>query len=217
MKIDGYFKFEFSSASTRSSSMKYYVMSDNRQDMDMFLSQHGFHNVEDSITIIPQEEYKPKDGTHLLSIHMFASNKEHTIYHVMTCEDFITRALDNVANDTSDHSIFGEAILRTDVEFIKMAAKDLSSLRHAFVMDFRLADESLLFNHNENDGYKGTMLDMIAEYKNRIGAPSEDTGSQAILQSLYDACPDADTNCVYPITVEAYISTFTELMVDCYA
>ena len=216
MKIDGYYRFEFTSSSSRSS-MKYYVLSNNMDDMNMFLSQHGFRDVNDSITIISPEQYKTKDATHVLSIHSFASNKDHAIYHVMTCEDFVTRALENVANDLSDHSIFGEAILRSDIEFIKMAVKDLGKLRHAFIMDFRLADESLLFNHEENDGYKGTMMEMITEYKNRIGAPTEDTGSQAILQSLYDASPDADTNCIYPITVEAYVSTFTELMVDCYA
>ena len=101
MNIDGYFKFEFSSAASRSSSMKYYVMSNNMPDMEMFLSQHGFHDVKDSISIVLPEEFKPKDVTHLLSIHSFSSNKDHAIYNVMTCEDFITRAIENVSNDLS--------------------------------------------------------------------------------------------------------------------
>ena len=135
----------------------------------------------------------------------------------MTSEDLITRAIENTANDIADHSIFGEAILRTDIEFLKIIGSLIGKLEHGFVMDFNLADESMLFNTLENENqYKNRIMDMISEYKNHIGAPTEDIGSQTILQSLFDSCPDRDTGNIYPITVEAYVSTFTELMVDCY-
>ena len=125
--------------------------------------------------------------------------------------------LETTANDLSDASLFGEAILRTDIEIFKVINSMISKLSQGFVLDTSLADESLLFNSMENDNYKGTMMDMIAEYKNRIGAPTEDAGSQAILQSLYDSVPDLTAdNGVYPITVEAYVSAFTELMIDCF-
>ena len=214
--MGAYFKFTFTSGSSRSS-MKYYVMSSAIEDVYLFLKQHGFHDAKESIMIVPEEEFKPKDYSHELRIVNFKSNKKPGTFHVMTSEDLITRAIENTANDLSDHSIFGEAILRTDVEFLKITGSLIGKLEHGFVMDFNLADESMLFNSLENENqYKNQIMDMIAEYKNRIGAPTEDIGSQTILQSLQDAVPDRDTGCIYPITIEAYVSTFTELMVDCY-
>lgn len=214
--MSDYYKFTFSSGSTRSS-MTYYVISRSIDDMNLFLKQHGFNNAHDAIRILPEDEFKPKDYSHELRICIFKSNKQPGTFHVMTSEDLITRAIENTANDIADHSIFGEAILRTDIEFLKIIGSLIGKLEHGFVMDFNLADESMLFNSLENENqYKNRIMDMISEYKNRIGAPTEDIGSQTILQSLHDSCPDRDTGCIYPITVEAYVSTFTELMVDCY-
>lgn len=211
-----YFKFTFTSGQSRSS-MKYYVLASSIDDMHLFLKQHGFNDAYESIMIVPEGDIKGKDWAHVLRICRFKSNRNPKTYNVMTSEDLVTRVFENVSNDLSDHSIFGEAILRTDVEFLKMIGSLIGKLEHGYVMDFNLADESMLFNTLENENqYKNQIMDMIAEYKNRIGAPTEDVGSQTILQSLYDACPDRDSNCIYPITVEAYVSTFTELMVDCY-
>ena len=213
---EDYYKFTFKSNSSRSS-MEYYVLAKSMDDMNLFLKQHGFHDVYDSIQMFPKEEIKSKQLTHILHLNKFMSNRQKGVFHVMTCEDLITRAFENIANDLADHSIFGEAILRTDIEFVKLTVKYLSSLAHGVIMDFNLADESILFNTLENDNqYKNQISEMIEEYKHRIVAPTEDVGSRTILQSLYDAAPDADTGCIHPITIEGYVSTFTELMFDCY-
>ena len=214
--MSDYFKFTFTSGSSRSS-MKYYVLSESMDDMNLFLKQHGFHNANEAIQILPEEQFKSADYSRILRICKFKSNHKPETFYLMTTEDLVSRAFENISNDLSDHSIFGEAILRTDVEFLKIIGSLIGKLEHGFVMDFNLADESMLFNSLENDNqYKNQIMSMIEEYKNRIGAPTEDVGSQTILQSLYDSCPDRDTGCIYPITIECYVSTFTELMVDCY-
>jgi hypothetical protein len=57
----------------------------------------------------------------------------------------------------------------------------------------------------------------MESYCNRIGAPTEDVSSRVILEEIYDAVPDLTSdNGIYPITVEAYVSSFTELMIDCF-
>ena len=212
----GYIRFDFAPVK-QPSGMHYYVLAESLDEMHQFLHQHGFHDVDKLLTFYPMEKYVPRDASHILHIHRFMSNHKPGVFSVMTCETFITHALETTANDLSDASLFGEAILRTDIEIFKVINSMISKLSQGFVLDTNLADESLLFNSMENDNYKGTMMDMIAEYKNRIGAPTEDAGSQAILQSLYDSVPDLTAdNGVYPITVEAYVSAFTELMIDCF-
>lgn len=210
-----FFKFEFMSAASRSP-MKFYVVSNTLEDMHLFMSQHGFSNVDDKITMLPENEFIPsKDGCHLLSIHRFASNAKPGIFNVMTTEDFITRAIENISNDLADHSIFGEAILRNDIEFIKMICKLMDKLPHMFIADYALADESLMFDRMDEKNGKSALME-LAEYRKRGEGPTEDNESQLYQQGLYDAAPDKDTNSIYPITIEGYISTFTELMIDCY-
>lgn len=213
---DGYIRFDFTSVK-HASSMHYYVLAESMDDMNQFLTQHGFRDVNDSLTFFPMDKCKASNRSHILHIYRFMSNHKPGVFNVMTCEDFITHAIETTANDLSDHCMFGEAILRGDIEFIKMISSMLLKLSHGFIFDHNLADESLLYNAMENDNYKGAMLDMIAEYNNRCDRPSEDIGNQAILRSLEDAVPDLDNRLgVYPITVEAYVSSFTELMIDCF-
>ena len=213
---DAYIRFDFTSVK-RLGSMKYYVLAENMDDMNQFLMQHGFKDVTDALKIYPAEKYKSSDCSHILDIHRFMSNHKPGVFPVMTCASFVDHAIETVANDLGDHSVFGEAILRQDIEFIKMIGSIITKLPHGYVMDYTLADESILFKCLENGVAKREDIDNTAGWMARTGHPSEDPTAQVILQSLYDATPDLSNDLgIYPITLEAYVSSFTELMIDCY-
>lgn len=218
MEENYYIRFDFQSARPNSS-MKYYVLAKSIDDMNRFLSQHGFNDVHESLKIHDMRKGRSSDVFHVLQPYKFMSNHKPGVFEVMTCSDFVEHAIDNTANDLSDYSLFGEAILRQDIEFLKMIGELIVKLPHGFVIDYTLADESLLYKSFEEEGSsKGDIVEDIIEYRKRICSPSEDPGSRAVQQSLHDAVPDMsnDNNGIYPITIEAYVSSFTELMMDCY-
>lgn len=211
-----YIRFDFTSVK-KQGSMQYYVLAENMTEMQQFLSQHGFHDVNDALKLYSGDKYRASNCSHILKTYRFMSNHKPGVFPVMTCASFVDHAIESAANDLGDHSIFGEAILRQDIEFIKMIGSAITKLPHGYVMDYILADESTLFECLENGGTKRDMIENTSDWLIRHSGPSEDPTSQTILQSLYDATPDLDNDYgVYPITVEAYVSYFTELMIDCY-
>lgn len=213
-KNEGYIRFDFSPVKQKTS-MHYYVLAESLDEMHMFLNQHGFHNVDSSLVFYPIEKYKSTDSTHVLHEYRFMSNHKPGVFTVMTCENFITHAIETTANDLSDASLFGEAILRTDIEIFKVISSLINRLSHGHVIDIQIADESVLYNMENED--KIDRWELMESYCNRIGAPTEDVSSRVILEEIYDAVPDLTSdNGIYPITVEAYVSSFTELMIDCF-
>lgn len=209
------FKFEFSSCHNKIKNMNYDVYAESEEDMKMFLTQHNFTDAPlDSITVIPKEECDNINDAHILKTFLFKSNRTNEIYHVITCDWFVDFAVETTCNELRDSLIFGEAIIRRDIEIFKLIGDLVSSLPHVNIMDFALADiqsstDNILIDHfiemnNMKKEYSCKCLDDL---------DSTDSAIYYVHESMeYSRCDDQ----VQPITLEAYVSAFTETMFDAF-
>lgn len=213
-----YLKFEFSSMNNRVKNMNYYVYSESIRDLQIFFRQHNFRNVpQEAVTIYPSTGRNSIIDLRLLKPFKFKSNKTNEIYTVMTCDEFVNIAMENVANEIAQFSLFGEAIMRRDIDIFKIIGDNISKLPHAHITDYVLADEYTIFRNTDSpdDSFDKDIRDLDKNYLKRIGAPTEDQDSRMVLESLHDAV-DHSADDIYPITLECYVSNFTEMMVDAF-
>lgn len=207
--MEYYFKFSFMSMHTNNKNLSYHVLAETKENLYLFLKQHGFSDAPpESIQLFPKDKVSA-DLSHILKPFKFKSNKMPGVFSVMTCEAFVDTAIDNLAADLNANMLFGEAIIRRDVEVFKMIGDLVHDLPFAHVIDFVLADVE-----SSNFPDASTVEDirqMTDEYRTKICCPCEDTDYYMTYEQLHDAVnPDE----IYPITLECYISNFTEMMVD---
>jgi hypothetical protein len=206
-----YFKFEFSSVHCKSKSINYYVLAKNMDDLKLFLSQHGFNNVPpEAVKLIPRNKTGKYDENCVLEPYRFKSNSSSEIFTVMTCWRYIDEAVSKLASDLSQYMLFGEAIVRRDVEIFKTIGDLIQNLGVAHVIDFSLCDVD---NTNDSILSNREIRDMHKKYCQRVGAPTEDTDVVLTYERLFDSV-DNEHDDVLPITIECYISNFTEMMMD---
>lgn len=211
--VDYYFKFEFTSVHNTVKNMNYYVLAETIDDLKLFLSQHNFYDVPpESISIYPKHKMDNYEGNLVLEEYRFKSNNSPEILTVMTCWKFVEEAISNIASDLNQYMLFGEAIVRRDVEIFKLIGDYISSLDHAHIIDFTLCDidddiaDGVLTNEKINE--------LTRKYKQIIGSPTEDADMAIVYDSIFDSVND--NACVLPITIECYISNFTEMMMDAF-
>lgn len=210
-----YLKFEFSSMNNHNKNMNYYVYASTIEDLQMFCKQHNFHNVPSEAITIHSTHNDSIADIRLLKPFRFKSNRNDEIYTVITCEEFVDIAIENVANDLAQFMLFGEVIMRHDIGIFKMISDNVSKLPHAHIIDYILADEFNIFNHTDSPDMSFTkeIYDMGKQYLKSIGAPTEDQDFRMVLQSIYDDISHEKDE-IYPITIECYVSNFTEMMID---
>lgn len=208
---DHYIKFKFSSVMSRKYDRPFEVYAKNMDEMNMFLNQHCFKNVDNSaFEIIPTSMCRNKNDM-MLRIYSFKSNHSNDVYRVMTTRSFVDMAAENTASIINCNLLFGEAILRHDIEIFKHINDLLWDLPHVHVKDVLLADDDII---NSNNLIKET-IEMRSQYLSCIDKPWNDYDPMLVAQSLYDAISDDDDpDEIYPITIEAYVSNFTSMITD---
>jgi len=190
--------------------MVYDVYAETENDLKLFLVQHNFTDVDPcAVQIIPTTECRDVSND-LLKIHKFKSNHSNDIMSVMTSDFFVNMAVDDAGNDLTFTLIFGEAILRRDIEIFGLIGDIIYNIPHAHIADFVYADVD---ESNSNTQSIKDITDMRLEYLNHVCAPCEDGCAYLTHESLHDSIVDGQ---VYPITIERYISTFTSLLLDEY-
>ena len=212
---DTLYKFSFESAknSNGSSGMKYHVIAYSMDDMYTFLRQHKF-DIEmamHAITIHDKYEIHEYESNYLKP-YQFKSNVRKGVFTVMTTEYIIDLMLENVTADLTHSLLLGEAIFRRDVEVFRMIADIITKLPHVHIIDFTRVDvESATL---PEDKYVYDMIKLQQQYAKHIGAPTEDADYVGILDNLEHYQLNEP---VSPITIEGYVSQFTEMMMDTYS
>ena len=206
------FRFEFSSCYNKIKNMNYEVYAENEKDLQMFLMQHNFTDSPmDSVTVLPRTEIDRINDGRILKEFLFKSNKTNQIYKVITCDDFVDYAIANTCNELSGALIFGEAIIRRDIEIFKLIGDLVVTLPHVNIMDFALADIQSTGNNSIDSFSEICQLTRTYHCKN---LDIDDFSESALYyphESMeYSRC-DGE---VQPITLEAYVESFTEKMVD---
>lgn len=216
---DYYLKFEFSSIHNTSKNMNYCVYAENKDDLKLFMTQHGFSNVpNESVTLVEKGKH---EGDHVLEPYKFRSNSSNELFTVMTCWKFVEDAIAKLSRDLSETMLFGEAIVRRDIEIFKVIGDVINGLDQGRIIDFLLCDYTPSENDFGDERIKNSieLYQLQKEYMRHIDHPSEDNPEMLIYSDLCDAMVDEDGDPdkgVLPITIECYINNFTEMMMDAF-
>ena len=213
--MNEWLRFDFQAINTKqkASPTKYRVVTDDFSKMMLFLKQHGFNDVpKESLNIICIDDIdKCPDHYNILRPYRFKSNYTNDVYTIMTSEGFIDYAVDSAANDLNGYLLFGEAILRHDIEVFKTIGHLISNLPHTVIFDYMLADEQSV--DDKTSLVSREISEMRKAYLAAISAPCEDYGAYETFESLHGAC---NVDEILPITLECYTSSFVEMMTDEY-
>lgn len=200
-------RFEFSSIHNTNPNVNYHVFAENMDILNIFLKQHNFTDVNKCSITVVENTLDPCDEGFILRPFTFKSNSNNTTYTIITCDHFVTQAIELLADDLNKSMIFGEAIFRQDIEIFKLISDCLKGLSHVHIIDFSLCDvdETELGDTTIKD-----LMDLNQKYMNAICSPAEDPDYYLTLQSITN---DLDSN-VMPITIECYVEHFASMMVD---
>lgn len=201
---DVVFKFQFTTMnlSTDAQGPPYRVYAFNREDMDLFLRQHGFDIRYVHVEFIPINEFDD-DEEHILKLHKFRSNTSNEVYHIMTTSRFVDDAIDYTCLQLTDHLILGPPIVRNDIEIIKLINELMYSLPYVFILDHTLTDGF------GGDVYSGDWEKYIKFYDSEQSLENMD--DSYIYESMHNS---SVIDKMQPITIEAYVSHFTQMLFD---
>lgn len=214
---DDIYVFQFQSVKKNpvSGGMPYKVYSDSLDDIYTFIRQHNFeiNAAREAISIHPRSEFNIIDS-YVVKPFKFRSNFRDGLFTILSTEYFTDVIIENLASDLIQTLMFGEAIFRTDIEVFKTIIDNMEKLSYGPIVDFSLIDtESTKLDKSALDKCKiaQTIRNRNKEYCTKVGCPTEDG---PILEMQDSLSMDLLNNDVSPITLEGYISGFTELMLD---
>lgn len=206
-------KFEFSSVRNKRKNMNYKVMTDRIDYMTLFARQHGFNDIPPEAIKVLTKPDNWIDDLDWLVPYKFRSNTIQGDYTIISTPRFVDSAIESIAGEISQSTLFGESIMRRDIELFKVIGDLVNKLEFAHVTDFVIADDETVRQLEENCLINRDIAEMEKRYRSHLNHPSEDVDASMILQDLYDAVTKQE---YMPITIEGYISNFTEMMVDCF-
>ncbi len=184
-------------------------------DLDMiklFLQQHGFDKTQTMIESIP-DTYGEKDfNGNYLKYYNLKSNEDNQVHSIVTSDNLYDLALDYVINEMNQYLLFGEVILRDDIQIINIIKDLLLNIPFTNIIDYELIDRDLVdtctaYNKYHSDEYVDEFHESnMSTYKcvNNI------MGDQLIAAFLKDG--------VSTITLEAYVKSFVSIIQykDCF-
>lgn len=195
--------------------MIYKIYSESLNDISTFCAQHNFDINCAKDAIVPVDRGTVNLITsRTLKVFKFKSNIRQGVFDIMTTENFMDIIIENMASDLAQTLMFGESIFRTDLELFKTITELMGHMKHAKILDFAYVDTDSTDLNKASFDIATTAQELIAlntKYSQMIGCPSEDAPVLAIQDAL---SMDLLNNDVSPITLEGYISGFTELMID---
>ncbi len=208
------FKFESSKPYTKSG-MPYKIYSESLNDIYKFIQQHNFDplTAKDAISVHDRGEIKSLD-CYTLKPHIFRSNFRKDNFTVLTTDYILDIIIENLSSDLAQTLMFGEAIFRTDIELFKTIIDLMDHIKQVRILDFAFVDTDSTDLTKASLDMAKLAQELIAlnkRYAQHIGCPSEDGPIMAIQDNL---SMDLLNKQIAPITLEGYISGFTELMLD---
>lgn len=170
------------------------VFSIDRHNMDLFLVQHMFNpNLADVKLINDDSKYLT---SHILQPINFCSNKANKIYRIMTTDSINCTIIHNIAFDISDTLNMGKEIYynNSKVELYDIIKKLINAIPYA----------SLIYDEDNYPAYSSYILD---------GEKYEESYDLFIINQLMSSTNEKN---VMPITLEGYVSGFTDIILNRY-
>lgn len=184
-------------------------------DLDMiklFLRQHGFDKTQTMIESIP-DTYGEKDfNGNYLKYYNLKSIEDNQVHSIVTSDNLYDLAIDYVVNELNQYLLFGEVIMRDDIQIISIIQNLLSEIPFTDIIDYELMDRDLddirsAYNRYHSDEY----IDEFHEsHMSTYNCANRTLGDQLIAASSKDG--------VSVITLEAYVKSFVSLIQykDCF-
>ena len=185
------------------------VYSPDIEDIHLFLRQHNFDPNHTFIENVPDEIAEDDYlEDHLLRPYKMKSNVDKEIHVIMTSRRFIDLTVSYVVESLGDCLLFGEVILRNDIQVIHLIRNILESTPCTTILDFNLLDgDSLSYACNTDWMYVKKTIDQVTN------SPSYDGQD---LSELYEMIDRECRGDILPITLEGYVETFVHIIMGKY-
>lgn len=124
----------------------YYVWSHQKYMVEMFMKQHYLDDSKVRWIVFPWEELEDHldevREEYLLDRYLMGSNDTGIIYTIITSDEFIELALNNLCDALTSMLTFGPCALRGDLEAIDEIIRLINDLPYTYVYDGEIAEES---------------------------------------------------------------------------
>lgn len=131
------------------------VWSDSSDMIEEFIKQHGMRRECLDISIMNKTSLEGcplhlNDDNRLVEYKM-GSNTDGKIKTIVTAECYLTDALQGVSEELADSMVFGDAIVRTDIQVIDRIQKLVDQLHYGLVFDYSILDDRNFNGYNSED------------------------------------------------------------------
>jgi len=187
------------------------VYATTREDVSMFIRQHNIKVYDVNVKQVDSIKESINEADTIGKI-LFRSNFNYDDYIIYTTENILREAVDYIGEKLAEVSMFGDAILRTDIPIIDIINRLIEQLKHAAILDYCLLESSELSTEEAQSHIKtfsNKAHDVLEDY------PSEsDMLYDYIYESLHNAsymwlCGKAEA-----ITIEGYVEYIASWLTD---
>lgn len=192
----------------RTKLMKMRVYAYEREEVETFIRQHNIKYYE--VNILYAEQIGKDFADHdVLKPFLFASNRDNEKYEILTTETLIYEAIDYIAEQIADSSIYGDAILRTDIPIIDIINRLIEKMKHSVILDYAMLDDTTAIEEMEQ--HIRTFSNKALELEDN---PDE---SDRMYDYVYDSLHNASMlqgSAPESITIEGYVEYFATMITD---
>ena len=184
------------------------VYAKTREQVDHFIKQHNLRVYD--VNILRTDDFN-RDFNELDTIEtwLFRSNHDNGEYIIFTTENLIREAIDYIGEKMAEVSMFGDAIIRTDIPIIDIINRLIEKLNHSAILDYLLLDAPIddsVYSHYKT--FSNKALDVLPD------SPSE---SDELYDYIYESLHNSSyMRCIKPeaITLEGYAEYIAYWLTD---
>ena len=190
------------------------VYHDDLDMINMFLQQHGFDKTQTKIESIPQAYGERDFNSNYLKYFNLKSNEDNKVHSIVTSDNLYDLAIDYVINELNQYLLFGDVIIRDDIQIINIIKDLLLNIPFTNIIDYELIDRDLIDTNSAYNRYYGDDDEYINEFHDAnmstCNIANNITGDQLLAAASKDG--------VSAITLEAYVKSFVSIIryKDCF-
>lgn len=176
----------------------YTIWTENEEYINRFIQQHSLEKDAVYVTPILIDELEGIPSTMItesneLNEYYFKSNKDDSVHTIVTTEKIVSSAVEAVGKLLTDSLLFGDLVMREDIQFVKKISDLIEKLPYASIYDWSLLEEI------PGDGYYSDYAysDYTTNYKNYT------------VEEMFRRHKPGQ---VEPITLEAYVHQFVKFI-----
>jgi hypothetical protein len=182
------------------------VYSENMYEIQQFLQAHHFDMNQTIIENVGPDDMKEDLGfeAHVLKEFRLWSNQDQKEYTIYTSNHLMTMAMDYAANEIGQFSLFGETILRRDIQIVNIAATCIANLPCCEVLDYLLLDD------NSADDCSWMSVKKCLDDFDRGDVPDWNANDIGYIFELIS--DESKIGEIQPVTLEAYVESFVMII-----